>query len=165
MANETRFLFRHKGDWYKVPAGNVAQGVARVMLQIAGEGEERMRAGSARFLCVALLGCCALLLPRPAGAASADEVYTVGNYPVDAQAANAVAAKEQALADGQQAAFRSLLKRLVPVTAYKQLSRVASLKAGDLISGVAVRSERNSSTDYIANLDFSFQADAIRAAL
>ncbi len=33
------------------------------------------------------------------------------------------------------------------------------------MSGVSVRSERNSATDYIANLDFSFQADAVRAAL
>ena len=34
------------------------------------------------------------------------------------RAENAVAAKHKALADGQQAAFRSLLKRLMPVTAY-----------------------------------------------
>ncbi|CAA2142585.1 DUF2066 domain-containing protein [Hyphomicrobium sp. ghe19] len=101
----------------------------------------------------------------PAISAGADAAYTVANYPVEATAANAVAAKEQAMADGQQAAFRSLLKRLVPVTAYKRLSTVADLKAGDLVSGVSVRSERNSATDYIASLDFSFQADAVRSAL
>jgi hypothetical protein len=105
------------------------------------------------------------LCPWPAAAAGADSAYTVANYPVDATAANAVAAKDQALADGQQAAFRSLLKRIVPVTAYKQLTRVSNVKAADLISGVAVRSERNSATDYIASLDFSFQADGVRAAL
>jgi hypothetical protein len=97
--------------------------------------------------------------------AGADAPYTVANYPVDATAANAVAAKDQALAEGQQAAFRSLLKRIVPVTAYKQLTKMVGVKAADLISGVAVRSERNSATDYIANLDFSFQADGVRAAL
>ena len=57
------------------------------------------------------------------------------------------------------------MKRIVPVTAYKQLTRVRDIKAADLISGVTVRSERNSATDYIASLDFSFQADAVRAAL
>jgi len=98
-------------------------------------------------------------------AASGDGAYTIANYPVDATAANAVAAKDQALAEGQQSAFRSLLKRIVPVTAYKQLTRVSGLKAADLISGVAVRSERNSATDYIASLDFSFEADAVRTAL
>ena len=36
------------------------------------------------------------------------------------------AAKDKALADGQQAAFRSLLKRLVPVTAYARIKRLAA---------------------------------------
>ncbi len=101
----------------------------------------------------------------PAQAARADAVFTVANYPVEATDKNAVAAKDRALADGQKAAFRSLLKRIVPVTAYKQISRLSTVKAGDLVSGVAVRSERNSPTEYIASLDFSFQAEAVRAAL
>lgn len=97
--------------------------------------------------------------------AQTDAAYTVGNYPIEATAANAVAAKEQAMSDGQQAAFRSLLKRLVPVTAYKQLDRVRDAKAGDLVSGISVRSERNSSTAYYASLDFSFQPEAVRSLL
>lgn len=76
-----------------------------------------------------------------------------------------MAAKEKALADGQQAAFRSLLKRIVPVTDYKQLSRLKDINAAELISGVSVRSERNSSTQYIANLDFTYQAEAVRGLL
>jgi hypothetical protein len=98
-------------------------------------------------------------------AASTDVVFTVGNYPVEARADNAVAAKDTALAEGQQAAFRSLLKRLVPVTAYARIKRLAGVKAGDLVEGVKVRSERNSSTDYIASLDFSFQSKAVRDML
>ena len=83
-------------------------------------------------------------------------MFTVANYPVDATDANAVAAKEKALADGQQAAFRSLLKRIVPVTAYKQLSRLSQIsRRPNWSSGVSVRSERNSSTQYIASLDFT----------
>ncbi|MBA2125784.1 DUF2066 domain-containing protein [Hyphomicrobium methylovorum] len=101
----------------------------------------------------------------PPAAAAADGVYTVGNYPVDATAENAVNAKQQALSDGQQAAFRALLKRIVPVTAYKQLSSVKDIKAASLISGLTVRSERNSATAYLANLDFSFQADRVRSEL
>lgn len=98
-------------------------------------------------------------------AAKPDVAFTVGNYPVDATDANAVSAKEKALADGQDAAFRSLLKRIVPVTAYKQLARLKGIKASELVSGVSVRSERNSSTQYIANLDFTYQADAVRSLL
>lgn len=96
---------------------------------------------------------------------AADKAYTVGNYPVDATAKDAVAAKEKALADGQQAAFRSLLKRIVPVTAYKSLDRLKAVKASDFVDGVAVRSEQNSPTQYIASLDFSFQGDAMRDLL
>ena len=65
---------------------------------------------TALWLAIAVLGPGLL-----AGAQAAETVFTVGNYPVEARADNAVAAKTQALADGQQAAFRSLLKRLVPV--------------------------------------------------
>lgn len=115
-----------------------------------------------KFVCFALA---VIAMTGVARAASGDDVYTVGNYPVDAQAANAVAAKQKAMADGQQAAFRSLLKRLVPVADYDRLKRLASLKSSGFLEGVAVRSERNSSTRYIANLDFSFRADSVRAVL
>lgn len=98
-------------------------------------------------------------------AVASEQAYTVGNYPVDAVAANAVAAKQKALADGQQAAFRSLLKRLVPVTAYDQLERIKQAKSSEFIDGVAVREERTSATQYIASLDFSFQPQPVRDLL
>ena len=110
-----------------------------------------------------LAGFAAAAMPLPAGAA--DKVYTVANYPIEASADNAVAAKEKALADGQQAAFRSLLNRLIPVTSYPQSKRLASVKAADLIEGVRIRAERNSSTEYIASFDFSFQAKGVRDLL
>jgi hypothetical protein len=97
--------------------------------------------------------------------ARGDLPYTVRNYPVEARASNAVAAKERAVADGQQAAFRSLLKRIVPVTEYSRLARLRATNAANLIDGVSVRSERNSSTDYIATYDFAFQAEAVRRLL
>jgi hypothetical protein len=111
-----------------------------------------------------MLAAAALVGMPPAYAAS-DEVFTVGNYPVDAEANNAVAAKQKAMAEGQQAAFRSLLKRLVPVTDYDRLKRFAGLKSSGFLEGVAVRSERNSSTRYIASLDFSFRPDSVRTVL
>jgi len=111
----------------------------------------------------------AVVLALAAGAGipamAGDEVFTVANYPVEARADNAAAAKDKALADGQQAALRSLLKRLVPVSAYQRLRQLRQVGAGDLIEGVSVRSERNSSTDYIANLDFSFQSKGVRDLL
>lgn len=124
-----------------------------------------MRTLVTRMLCAALAGAVPLAAPLCVIAAQNDGVYTVGNFPVDAQAGNAVAAKERALADGQQAAFRSLLKRVVPVTDYDRIKRLSSLKSSDFFEGVSVRSEKNSRTRYIASLDFSFRADAVRAVL
>jgi len=128
-----------------------------------------VRAIEKRILCAgvagaAVLAACVSALAVP-NAARNDDVYTVGNYPVDAQAANAVAAKKKALSDGQKAAFRSLLKRVVPVTDYDRLKRLSSLRSSDFFEGVSVRSERNSSTRYIASLDFSFRPESVRAVL
>jgi hypothetical protein len=122
--------------------------------------------GAGGWLMPLVAACTALALADgPARAAGTDAVFTVGNYPVEARAENAVAAKERALAEGQQAAFRSLLRRLVPVTQYPRVRRLAPVKAGDLIEGYKVRSERNSSTEYIASLDFAFQPKAVRDLL
>ncbi|MGE0855822.1 MAG: DUF2066 domain-containing protein, partial [Hyphomicrobiaceae bacterium] len=94
-----------------------------------------------------------------------DQPFTVARFPVQAVAENAVAAKERAIADGQQAAFRSLLKRLVPVTAYGRLKPLRETPVTGLADGFSVRSERNSRTEYIASLDFAFRPDAIRGLL
>jgi len=116
------------------------------------------RAGLALVLVVAAIDAASAASP-------ADKVYTIANYPVDAVDKNAVAAKEKAYAEGQQAALGALLKRLVPVTAYALIDRLKSLPAASYIDGIAIRSEQNSSTRYIASLDISFQPDAIRNLL
>ena len=124
-----------------------------------------MPAARLSFLCAILAGLALAATAGPVAAAPNDDVFTVGNYPVDADAANAVAAKQKAMADGQQAAFRSLLKRLVPVTSFDRLKRLSQLKSSGFLEGVSVRSERNSPTRYIASLDFSFRADSVRTVL
>ncbi len=45
------------------------------------------------------------------------------------------------------------------------MERLVATDPSTLIDGVAVRSERNSATEYIANLDFSFQAGEVRDLL
>ncbi len=118
----------------------------------------------AGFAVVAIALATGLSAPD-AFAAGPTAAYTVGNYPVEARAKDAVTAKTTAIGDGQQAALRSLFRRLVPVTAYKRLTAMPPLNASDFIDGVSVRQERNSSTEYIASLDFSFQPTAVRDAL
>jgi hypothetical protein len=123
------------------------------------------RIGARRAALLLLPAAWLLTCGADTAAQAAEAVFTVANYPVEARADNAVAAKTQALTEGQQAAFRSLLKRLVPVTAYTRLRKLGTVKAGDLVEGYRVRSERNSATEYIASLDFSFQSKAIRDLL
>lgn len=126
----------------------------------SGMGWTLLRPG---FLC----GTVVALALAGSGAASAQDerVFTVGNYPVEARAQDAVAAKERAITEGQQAAFGSLLKRVTPVTSYKALAAMKTVPAANLISGIAVRSERNSSTSYRATLDFAFDSRRVRELL
>lgn len=119
---------------------------------------------TARFAVLTLVAAFSAVGPAMAKP-GADRTYTIANYPVEARAANAVAAKDVAIADGQKAAFRSLLKRIVPVTSYRDIERIAATDPATLIDGVAVRSERNSATEYIASLDISFQAAEVRDLL
>lgn len=124
----------------------------------------RARAEAVRALS-AMAAALLLCLPASPSAAEDTKVFVIGNYPVEARAADAVTAKEQAIADGQQAAFRSLLKRIVPVTSYNRLKQIRTTPAAPLIEGFSVRSERNSATQYIASYDFSFQPAAVQQLL
>jgi hypothetical protein len=120
---------------------------------------------AAPLLAAALSVPAILTVAQGSAAAAQANVYKVAKYPVQAQAEDAVTAKAQALADAQQGAFRSLMKRLVPVTAYKRLPKVPLARVQDMIAGFSVRSERNSSTEYLASYDFEFQPRAVREML
>jgi hypothetical protein len=126
----------------------------------AGRASRELRA------LILAVGTLVLAAAGSGAAVAADgRIFVIGNYPVEATASDAVKAKEQAIQDGQQAAFRSLLKRIVPVTAYGRLKQIKTTPAGGLIEGFSVRSERNSSTQYIASYDFSFQPEAVQRLL
>jgi hypothetical protein len=112
-----------------------------------------------------LVGWASLAVAQGPRAPSPDLVFTVSNYPVEARAADAVAAKAKAMADGERAAFRSLMRRLLPVTAYARIRRIDPPRIAALLDGVSVRQERNSSTEYAANIDFTFNAKAVRDLL
>src|SRR5262249_15930006 len=92
-------------------------------MAIAGKSSRLGRKRDRKPVVWALLVALVIFGGRVAEAAvpAEDAVFTVCNYPVEARADNAVAAKSKALSDGQQAAFRSLLKRLVPVNSYPRL--------------------------------------------
>ncbi len=137
----------------------------KIMLTTSTSADSAARRGSRARLRICGAGVILAATLTAAQAAPDTSVYTIGNYPVDAHAGDAVAAKKSAITNGQRLALRSLLKRLVPVTAYPRLRKLQITKPDALLDGIAVRSERNSPTEYIANLDFSFRPDAVRALL
>ncbi len=104
------------------------------------------------------------LFSQPAHARNAS-VYTLTKVKIDAQADNAVVAKKQAMEQGPVLALRQIFKRFAPFRAYDRLPTMTSAEADKVIDGFAVRSERNSSTRYIALLDYNFSRKKLQSLL
>src|SRR5579883_303813 len=102
--------------------------------------------------------------PAPAAAPRFD-VFTVTPVPVDATAANATAARDQALAEGQQHAFRLLMERLTVASGANRLPRLSNAQLVNLVQGFEVANERRSGVRYLADYTFHFRPDAVRQLL
>src|SRR5579883_2062717 len=115
-------------------------------------------------------GFAALLLsvagaPSALAAAAHFDVFTITPVPVDATAANATAARDQALAEGQQHAFRLLMERLTVASGANRLPRVSNAQVVNLVQGFEVANERRSGVRYLADYTFHFRPDAVRQLL
>lgn len=92
-------------------------------------------------------------------------VYTVAKVSVIADADDAVAAKEKALAEAQQSALRRLMKRVTGWGAHSRLPILPDDMVERMVEGFAVRQESNSNTRYMATLDFTFEPNSVRDIL
>ncbi len=111
---------------------------------------------------------CALLLSLTAPLTSAQAqstAYTVAKIAVNTEASDAVKAKEKAIREGSQRAFRTLLSRLVAFEAHDRLPELSAAAIDGMVESFVVREERFSSTRYIATLDFTFEAAKVRDLL
>jgi hypothetical protein len=118
-------------------------------------------------LAVRLLAFASILLPlviADARAAGSD-VFTVAGVPVDATAANAVAAREAARLDGERRAIRILLERLTLPSDQGRLPRVGDQALPNLVRDFEVAGERSSGVRYLAQYTFRFRPDGVRALL
>ena len=113
-----------------------------------------------RFAAICL--CAAVLLPT---AGEAGDVFTIDRLEVDAEGGSAAEAREIALARGRTAALRALLRRLTPQDYWSVLPQVASADAVSMVSGIQVSNEKTSTTRYLADVTFSFEANRIREIL
>jgi hypothetical protein len=103
-------------------------------------------------------------LSAPARAQGVDP-FTVEDVPIDATAKDAQAARQKALAEGQEKAFNLLLHRLANTSEYARLPKPSSADIDSLIDGISVRRERSSSVRYLALLTVRFRADRVRSIL
>ena len=101
----------------------------------------------------------------PALAKPGPTAYTVAKVSVVADAKDAVVAKQNALAMAQQDALRILLKRMTHWRAHSRLPVLEDAMVERMIDGFAVRRESNSTTRYMATLDFNFEPNAVRDLL
>ena len=111
-------------------------------------------------LLVALLGLCASA--SGARAQSDPAVFQVSGIEVDAIAADAVTARQQALREGQQEGLDRLLRRLVPAEEYGRLPDVNELTLDRYVQNFEISNEELSSTRYIAKLTVRYEPDAVR---
>lgn len=113
-----------------------------------------------------LVACFLVCLAALAVTAKAEESpFTVAKVTVDVTSKDAVAAKRIGMGKAQKQAFDILLKRFVPLSDAAQLPILEQEDIEGMVNGVSVRSEQMSSTRYIANLDVSFNEQAVRQLL
>ncbi len=116
---------------------------------------------------LASLAAAAVLLwtaASPAGALALD-AFLIEDVRVDTTADSAAEAHEQALVDGQRAAFQRLVARLVLRGERAKLRRPSDSQIADLVQDLQVRDEKSSAVRYLARLAFRFKPDAVRALL
>ncbi|WP_185961367.1 DUF2066 domain-containing protein [Telmatospirillum sp. J64-1] len=113
---------------------------------------------------ILLLGAVLALSSAPVRAQDAD-AFTVTEVPVDVRAANAVAAREEALMTGQREAFKRLIERLASAEAAQRLSQLSDAQITELVRDFTIDEERASAVRYIAQLTFRFHPESVRRVL
>lgn len=116
-----------------------------------------------RIAFVLMLGlACVLSL---AGAHAAEDPFTVSGIPVDATAASASVAENIAINQGRGRAWNTLYKRLTKQQDWARQPPVDDITLQRMIKNYVVTNERRSTTRYVANVSYVFNADAVRRLL
>ncbi len=99
-------------------------------------------------------------------AAPADsKMFSAGGIKVNVTAETAAKAREQALQDGQKRALMVVMERITPDYVVEQLTELVPDDIINMVRDMSVSNEKTSSVRYMATLDVSFNADAVRDLL
>ncbi len=106
-----------------------------------------------------------ILLGTSYANAASNGLFSVRGISVDVTAASANEARTIAVAQGQQRAFRALLRNLTPKSYHGDLPELPDSEITPMVAGFQVSNEKTSATRYIADLTYDFRASRIRPIL
>jgi hypothetical protein len=92
-------------------------------------------------------------------------LFQVSGIEVDATAADAVAAREQALLQGQMEGLRRLMRRLVPAEEHARLPSVGPAQIERYVQNFEIADEQVATNRYLAQLTVRYEPDAVRQLL
>jgi Uncharacterized protein conserved in bacteria (DUF2066) len=119
-----------------------------------------------RTLTTLALACLLVWWPLTlARAQTPSDVFQVSGIAVDATAADAVAAREQALLQGQIEGLRRLLRRLTPVAEHDRLPAVGAAEIQRYVQNFEITDERVAADRYLAQLTVRYDPTAVRGLL
>ncbi|HXY98711.1 MAG TPA: DUF2066 domain-containing protein [Stellaceae bacterium] len=118
-----------------------------------------------RFAAALLLLCLGLVEAAAQLPAGRFDVYAVSPVPVDVTAANAAAARDQAIVEGESRAFDLLMRRMTLAADRRRLPPVDTALLNDLVQGFEVARERRSDVRYLADFTVHFRPEAVRQML
>ena len=113
------------------------------------------------FLLIVGLTCVSL----SAGVWAADSPFTVSDVPVDASAASSSVAQNVAVNDGRDRAWTMLFRRLTRSEDWGRQPALDAIFLQRLVRNYVVSNERRSTTRYVANVTYEFNADGVRRLL
>jgi len=105
-----------------------------------------------------LLASVAFLAMAPQARAG---TYTVSGIPVDVTAADASAARDQAIVEGQRAALKALVENMMGAEKAAQIPLPDDAGISDMVQDFEVESERLSTVRYVGTLTFRFLSDPV----
>lgn len=125
------------------------------------------RRSAVRVLCsaAAVVGLIAGATGAPPARAQENDIFEVRGVPVDVTAETAAKAREQAIAEGERAAFQRLLRRLTLKGDHARLPNPSRDEISSYVRDFSVAQEKSSSVRYIASLNVRFKAREVRNLL
>ena len=101
----------------------------------------------------------------PSLAAPAADLFAVSAVKVEAAAESAISARDAAMAKGRREAWTKLFRRLTPTANWRREPALDEQALERLLRGTEVTNERRSTTRYLADVTFQFNANAVRNLL